>query len=294
MFSVLTLNKNRTNHLSALIKGLDRSTKFPKELIIVEMSENPKKFSSPNFDIKTIHLKSDKLLLSKARNLAAHAATTEKLLFLDVDCIPAHDFTLRMSEALDKYDDLVTCEVYYLPPGCIKYNKTTIPPEDYLIKNGKPIKYRVFENGIVKPGTYDLFWSLAFAVNKKVFEKIGGFCEEFIGYGAEDTEFAYRAQQKNIKHMMAGTTKVFHQYHPVHTHPYSHFEDIIGNARTYYKLHGYWPMSGWLKKFQKYGFIEWSETNINILKYPKTKLIPGANSFTHFLNKILFNISKVL
>ena len=293
MFSVLTLNKNRTNHLSALIKGLNRSTKFPKELIIVEMSDNPEEFYSPNFTIKTIFLKSDKLLLAKARNMAANAATTEKLLFLDVDCIPAHDFVASMSDALDKYDDLRTCDVYYLPKGCIKYNKPDLPPEAYLIKKGKS-KYRFFEQDKIKPGPYKLFWSLAFGVNKRIFEKIGGFCEEFVGYGAEDTEFAYRAKQKNINHMMSGMTRVFHQYHPVHTHPYSHFQDIVRNAETYYKLCGYWTMDEWLSQFQKYGFIEWNETNIKILKYPKTKLIPGNNSFVHFLNKILFNISKVL
>ena len=37
------------------------------------------------------------------------------------------------------------------------------------------------------------FWSLAFAMRRVHFESVGGFNESFIGYGAEDTDFAFRA-----------------------------------------------------------------------------------------------------
>lgn len=266
--SVLTLNKNRTHHLKKLIEGLNRSDTYPQELVIVEMSDEPVKFTSPNFEIKTIFLKDKKINLSKARNLAAKHATYENLLFLDVDCIPAHNFVGNMKDSLIKYNGLITCNVYYLPENFINYNTDILPSESSMLKHGEPSIYRTFNENETILGSYHTFWSLAFAVEKSIFDEIGGFSEDFIGYGGEDTEFAYRAAHNNYNHYMNGFIGAFHQYHPTQNFPYCHFLDIIQNAQTFYNKWNIWCMEGWLKTFEKDGFISWNKDKIDIIKYP--------------------------
>lgn len=266
--SVLTLNKNRSNHLAKLIDGLNRSTIFPKELIIVEMSDTPVTFTSPNFSIQSITLKTNQLPLAKARNLAAQTATSDKLLFLDVDCIAAHNFVENMSNALNKYKGLITCNVYYLPGNFINYNENYLPLEEKMLKIGKPSPYRKFINNKYIEGSFQNFWSLAFAIKKNIFDNIGGFSEDFIGYGGEDTEFAYKAIKKDYKHYLGGFIGAFHQYHDIDNFPYCKFSDIIQNAQIFYNKWGIWCMNGWLETFQKEGYIIWNKNNIEILKYP--------------------------
>ncbi|WP_425466922.1 galactosyltransferase-related protein [Rarobacter faecitabidus] len=43
---------------------------------------------------------------------------------------------------------------------------------------------------IVAGGSYDLFWSLTFALSSATWQRIGGFDEGYCGYGGEDTDFA--------------------------------------------------------------------------------------------------------
>ena len=42
------------------------------------------------------------------------------------------------------------------------------------------------------------FWSLAFAVTPATHERIGGFDEGYAGYGAEDTDYAFRARAAGV------------------------------------------------------------------------------------------------
>lgn len=270
MVSVLTLNKNRTSHLTNLIKGLNRSSKMPDELIIVDMSDNPVKFSSPYFPIKTIHLTSPDLELSKMRNLAANTAKSEKLLFLDVDCIPSYNFVDIMSDILDKYKEPLSVKVIYLPENCIDNEAEFLPTEAVLLQKGASL-HRYFNPNKDMIASFESFWTLAFAVRKSIFEEIGGFCEDFKGWGGEDTEFAYRAQTKNIKHRMIGKTKVFHQHHAVGDFPFVHFRSIVANAKTFYDIWGVWIMQEQLNLFKEHGYIDFNEkhSTIEILKYPE-------------------------
>lgn len=257
MTSILTLNKNRTNHLKALISGLNLSTIKPTELVIVEMSDSPVKFTSPCFPIKTIIIDGENLPLAKARNTAAQNASTEKLLFLDVDCIPSSNFVQYMSETLDKYNEIISCEVLYLPKNAINYDSKFT--ELNLQKLGMKHPHRDFPTKGLKASTNPgLFWSLAFAINKNIFNKIGGFSEEFIGYGGEDTDFGFTANKLEIKNLMTSETKVYHQYHETYDPPYQHLHDIIRNAQKFYQKWGFWCMEGWLEKFAAEGLIKWN------------------------------------
>lgn len=268
MPSILTLNKNRNSHLQALISGLQHSSQAPRELIIVEMGEPTICLPPTIFPIKTIHLPNEGLPLAKARNLAAANAASNILLFLDVDCIVASNFVQIMSQAVREYQQIISCEVLYLPPEA-----RNITNEERLRQLGKPHAARPFpRHGYHRERNPGLFWSLAFGLTAESFNHIGGFCEDYTGYGAEDTDFGFRATSKHVEHWLTGDTRVYHQYHNSQEPPYQHFHDIITNAKVFYKKWHKWPMGGWLAAFAEQGLIKWQpkDKDIIILNSPYT------------------------
>lgn len=272
MASVLTLNKDRASHLNALIEGLNRSKQKPRELIIIEMSNDLSSLPETPFPIKRFHVPSEELPLAKARNMAAEHAESKTLLFLDVDCIPASNFVQIMTHAIAQYQQIISCEVLYLPTRLPNTYKNIID-DNQLCQLGKKHEVRTFpESGYRKEPNPGLFWSLAFGLSASKFNEIGGFCEEYIGYGAEDTDFGFRAHKLGIEHWLTSETRAYHQYHPSYEPPYQHFFDIIKNASLFYSKWHKWAMAGWLAAFAKAGLIIWHSkaTKIIIIKPPYT------------------------
>jgi GT2 family glycosyltransferase len=103
-----------------------------------------------------------------------------------------------------------------------------------------------------------LFWSLSFAVTATTWERIGGFCEDYEGYGAEDTDFGLTAARRRVDLRWLGGAPVYHQYHPVSRPPVGHLDDILRNGRIFQERWGFWPMEGWLRKFAAMGLIAYN------------------------------------
>lgn len=108
---------------------------------------------------------------------------------------------------------------------------------------------------IVAGTDYALFWSLSFAVRREVWDRIGGFCEEYQGYGGEDTDFARCAEANAVPMRWVGGAHAFHQHHPVENPPVRHLADIVRNAHVFHRRWGAWPMGGWLEGFAEQGLI---------------------------------------
>jgi GT2 family glycosyltransferase len=104
---------------------------------------------------------------------------------------------------------------------------------------------------------YDLFWSLSFAVTASTWRSLGGFSDAFQGYGAEDTDFAWRARANDVPLLWVGGAHAYHQWHPTSNPPWQHLDDILRNGATFARRWGRWPMGGWLEKFEAAGAIEW-------------------------------------
>src|SRR5690606_11833725 len=100
-----------------------------------------------------------------------------------------------------------------------------------------------------------LFWSLSFALSRATWQRIGGFCEQYAGYGAEDTDFARVARDRGIGIAWVGSARAHHQYHPTRTPPVQHLDDIVRNAMVFRQRWGAWPMGGWLREFEPRGLI---------------------------------------
>ncbi|MCE4226629.1 glycosyltransferase [Methylobacterium sp. C25] len=271
--SVVTINKGRRAHLLRLLEGLSRGS-GPAECIVVEMGGDAAPLPGTGFALRRIDLQTEGLPLAAARNAGRAAASGDMLVFLDVDCIPSADLVAGFSEAATKKDGLVCCEVRYLPAGAVANGWTA----EHLDQLGRPHPVRRFpKRGVVPAEKPGLFWSLAFAVRSATFDRLGGFDDGFDGYGAEDTDFAFRAKANGVPVLFAGGPRAWHQHHPSCDPPLQHFSDIIRSARRFQARHGIWPMEGWLEAFAERGLIAWDRQDIlSILRSPTSDEIAAA------------------
>ncbi len=273
--SVLTLVRNRTAHLRNLVRGLRRGEALPGELVVAVMGgEDPAPhLPDATFPVRFLSVEraGTDLPLAAARNAAARAARHPGLVFLDVDCIPAAHLVAGYRAALEKEPDaLLVGEVRYLPPHAAENDWT----ESALYAASQPHPARPAPPGdgsAPRPvDRYELFWSLSFALRSATFWRLGGFDEDaFLGYGAEDTDFAFAARAGGVPLLSVGGARAFHQHHATYDPPLQHFGALVRNAQRFYEKWGAWPMEGWLAAFAERGLIEWhAEADRLIVRRP--------------------------
>jgi GT2 family glycosyltransferase len=263
--SILTIVRNRSAHFANLVEGLRRSSCQPAELVVVDMSDTPLAAPNTDFPVKMVRLETDGLPLAAARNLAVAASTGFRLIFLDVDCIPLHSCLATLDDILLDQDALLCANVRYLGP----HDARGIWTEHDLLAAGTPHPVRDFPRSGVRwepnPG---LFWSLAFAIRRQRFTGLGGFDERFSGYGAEDTDFGFRADAAGVRLFFVGDAIACHQHHATYDPPLQHFADIVHNARQFRKIWGIWPMHGWLDAFAEMGLIILAGNALSVVRSP--------------------------
>jgi GT2 family glycosyltransferase len=272
--SILTIVKNRAGHLAQLIEGFRRSTVLPDELVIVDMASNPPVVTDETpFPVHIVRLDGHGLPLAAARNAAAQAANGDKLLFLDVDCIPMRDLTGDIARCLDDRDALVCAEILYLAPDDARGQWD----EADLIVHAAGHPVRQFPaTGLRQEDNAGLFWSLAFGIRRQAFFALGGFDEAFTGYGAEDTDFGFRACKAGLPLLFMGGAGAFHQYHDVFDPPLQHLDDIVRNAGLFRDRWDMWPMEGGLDAFEAAGLIARNDDIIVSIRQPSALEIAQA------------------
>jgi GT2 family glycosyltransferase len=201
-----------------------------------------------------------RLPLACARNAGAAAAIgsgAELLVFLDVDCIPASTLVARYVQcALEDSSPRLLCgPVAYLPPPSAGHDLDDLDDLDRLgeVAEPHPARPAPAEDQTVRDGDPRLFWSLSFAVRPDAWARIGGFCEQYHGYGGEDTDFGQLAAAAGVRLDWTGGAVAFHQFHPTNDPPLQHVDDILANARIFFARWGWWPMEGWLTAFERLG-----------------------------------------
>ncbi len=271
--SLVTLNKGRRPHLLRLLEGVSRGP-APDEIVVVEMGGDTAALPDPGCRVHRVDLASDGLPLAAARNAGRAAATGDTLVFLDVDCIPSPDLVSGLAAVLREHDGLVCCEIRYLPAGAV----TDAWSAQGLDRLGQPHPVRAFPaRGVVPAEKPGLFWSLAFGVRAATFDRLGGFDEGFDGYGAEDTDLAFRAAGLGIPVLFTAGPRAWHQHHPACDPPLQHFPDIVRSARRFRARHGLWPMEGWLAAFVARGLIAWDRGDrLDVRRAPTPEEIAAA------------------
>ena len=248
---LVTLNKGRRSHLLRLLEGLARGTP-PESCTVVEMGGDAEPLPALPYPVSRVRLDGSSLPLAAARNAGATDSARDHLVFLDVDCIPSAGLVDGFDRVLTEEDALVCCAIRYLRAGAVAAGWQ----EADLKAGGRLHPVRSFpDTGACFIDNAGLFWSVAFGVRRKTFERIGGFDPAFEGYGAEDTDFAFRARNIGVPFLFAGGFEAYHQHHPAYDPPLQHFADIIRNATLFRARHGIWPMEGWLDAFAAMGLI---------------------------------------
>lgn len=256
--AVITIVHGRHDHFALQEAGLRRSTRPPDLRVVVAM-DDPDLPAPPGATLVHVPQLDGHLPLAHARNVGVRAATAAgctTLVLLDVDCVPAPDLVAAYADAAaagPTAGDLLSGPVTYLPappPG--GYDLTTIATL------GEPHAARP----VPAPGdvhrtreTYDLFWSLSFALTATTWDRVGGFDEAYLGYGGEDTDFARRAERAGVAMAWIGSARASHQHHPVSRPPVEHVDDIVRNARLFHERWGRWPMQGWLAELEELGLV---------------------------------------
>lgn len=262
-----TIQRGRHAHLKRQLAAAAEATHRPEAAVVVSMDHEPPQLEG--CDVVSLPVgPGDPLPLAAARNLAvaraeeAHGA--DLVVLLDVDCLPARSLIARYAAAASSHPgSLLAGAVTYLPPGIPRTGPLPTPAE---LQGLAPHAARpVAAPGVVVPEQrMELFWSLSFAVRPADHRRIGGFDEGYVGYGAEDTDYARRAEEAGIGLCWVGGAEAYHQHHPVSQPPVEHLHDIVRNARRYRSRWGAWPMEGWLEAFQSRGLVTWTADDLQL------------------------------
>jgi N-acetylglucosaminyl-diphospho-decaprenol L-rhamnosyltransferase len=197
------------------------------------------------------------LRVGAARNRAAALALgqdVELLVFLDVDCLPGRGLLPRyVAAAREHPGDLLAGPVTYLASVQRPADTEDLPS---LTRPHAARPVPADDDSVLAPADgYDLFWSLSFAVTPETWSRLGGFDETYEGYGAEDTDLAWRARERGIGLRWVGGAHAYHQWHPAGVPPWRHLDDILRNGRAFADRWGEWPMRGWLRQFEAAGAV---------------------------------------
>jgi N-acetylglucosaminyl-diphospho-decaprenol L-rhamnosyltransferase len=182
--------------------------------------------------------------------------------FLDVDCIPAPALVGRYREAAGEVAQGVAGDpgavapwvlcgpVHYLPaagPGGYRLDGLADLAGPHPARPAPP------DGTLVLADDLRLFWSLSFATPARAWQQLGGFCEDYHGYGGEDTDFAMTLGASDGRMFWVGGATAYHQHHEVESPPTRHLAAIVRNANLFHDRWGWFPMLGWLDAFTEMG-----------------------------------------
>ncbi|MFJ8621982.1 glycosyltransferase family 2 protein [Kitasatospora sp. NPDC093550] len=260
--AVITLAHGRHRHLSRQHEALAGSS-LPADTYVVVAVNDPHiadGLPEPTPQPLITHLEAGAgtgLPLAAARNQGARRALREAadvLVFLDVDCIPSGGLLHRYTRSLALTGGTgVHCgPVAYLPPA---------PADGYPVTGladlarPHPARPAPLPGHVLLGGDEDylLFWSLSFALTARTWRTVGGFCEDYTGYGGEDTDFGQLLRRSGVPLYWTGGATAFHQHHAVEDPPVRHLDSILRNAALFHRRWGWWPMEGWLQAFEALG-----------------------------------------
>lgn len=216
--SIIITVKDRDDHLVNCLQSIDNNHLYVKEVVVVHMNQPTKphlKVLLPNVKLIQVGLydSTQELPIAKARNFGATLATSDNLFFLDVDCI--------LDSQCCKHYLQHTSNTNVLMGRCL-----------YLPEKEQHPK----RNTKMEP-TWRLFWSLSFVVTKDLFNYLEGFDENFVNYGGEDSDLAYRASTYGIGFKWVEEAVVYHQWHEQSKNKH---KDSFEQNKTYFKAkHGF-------------------------------------------------------
>lgn len=170
-------------------------------------------------------------------NRAVCASRFDRLIFVDMDCLPHRDFVLN--------------HLRYLLPGTalagrrVHLQRGDIPAAEEILDRGLGLgplrlialwlrgRAKLIEHGLVLPGSFEIehrgLLGCNFSICKEDLERVNGFNAEFTGPGWEDSDIDFRLQLagvevKTLRHKVVE----YHVEHPVRV-----VSDAVNQARLW-------------------------------------------------------------
>ncbi len=258
--ALITIAHGRHAHLTEQVRHVARGSSRPDHHVVVAMGDEsirPLLADHPGVDVIDLAADPAALPLAAARNLGAQIALehgADTLIFLDVDCLPGIDLVQRYAQvtgAVANEPQLWCGPVHYLPP--LTTGRPGYDDGDLLASHPHPARPAPARGELIREPRLELFWSLSFAISALHWRQLGGFCENYVGYGAEDTDFARTVDAAGGVMTWVGGATAYHQFHPTSSPPVQHLTDIVRNANLFHRRWGEYPMLGWLAEFQARG-----------------------------------------
>ncbi len=260
--TVVTVVHGRHRHLERQRRALASGSTAPLAHVVVSMGDEAiggilaleRELPSELVALPS----ADQLPLARARNEGVARATelgATSVALLDVDCIPepglVADYIRLLREVPGTGPAVVSGRVRYLPEG--------MTDDDYtpgrMAALGRDHGARMLPATPLAPADPRLLWSLNLGVTTQDWRTIGGFDDDYVGYGGEDTDFAQRLIAAGGRAWWTASAGVFHQWHPVSRPPVEHVADIVTNANRFHSRWGWYPMEGWLEEFRSLGLV---------------------------------------
>ncbi|WP_460775555.1 glycosyltransferase family 2 protein [Microbacterium sp. GXF7504] len=258
--AAITIAHGRHTHWAAQCAAMARARPGPDRRILVAIDDpylaSWAEHARTGVDVLEVEADTAGLPLARARNAGAARAIAdgaELLVFLDVDCLPCPElFDAYVAAATAEGGRLHCGPVTYLPPAPHGgYDLTRLADLD----DPHPARPAPAPGELLHDDRHELFWSLSFAVTADTWTRIGGFHEEYVGYGGEDTDFGQAAAAAGVGMCWVGGARAYHQHHEVESPPVRHLDAIIRNGRVFRDRWGWWPMGGWLDEFEELGLV---------------------------------------
>jgi len=175
--SIIVPSYNSYNTIEKCLISIFKSNYKSFEIIVVDDNSNDDSYKiAERFRCKLIRLK-ERYGPAKARNVGAERAKGDILVFLDADCVVSRVWLNKIVNNFKRYD---------IGAVAGQYNKA--------INNNFIAKFAFYEL-LFRERKFkkfvETFPSCNFACKREIFEKIGGFSDDFRN-ASEDLEFSYR------------------------------------------------------------------------------------------------------
>lgn len=257
--AVVTIAHGRHRHLRRQHASLSAGILVPDRYVVVAMDdpdlERWRPGGAPRPRVVRAPVDERGLPLAAGRNLGFALAVelgAEVVVGLDVDCLVGPGAVAAYRDAvLAEPDVLWSGPVTYLPASASDCALAQLAALD----DPHPARPAPRPGERSVGGDPDLFWSLSYAAHARAWTEVGGFCEEYAGYGGEDTDLAQLWTASGRSLGWVGAARAYHQHHATQEPPVHHLDDILRNGELFARRWGRWPMQGWLTEMEQMGLV---------------------------------------
>lgn len=257
--AVVTTAHARHEHLRRQRRSLAAGARPPDLHLVVAMDDPELARVVAEEPLPTLVVTVDSdgrgLPLARARNTGMARAAAEGcdvLVGLDVDCLAGPHLVTGYADAVRADPRTVwSGPVTYLPAGVLPLDAEAMVALDAP----HPARPAPGAGERSAGGDPDLFWSLSYAVSASAWRELGGYHEEYVGYGCEDTDLGRTVVARGLGLGWTGDARAYHQHHPVSDPPVEHLGALLRNARTFHGRWGEWPARGWFEAFEALGLV---------------------------------------